>query len=73
MARGYNLQMHGKAGLYGQVRLEDPEEKTAIYHEPFNVNKTTTMNMYSGVPTDRKPKEPRISPDSCPQISRPGT
>lgn len=59
--------MHGNGGLYGQVCLDDPEEKTGIYHEPFNINGNSNLNMYSGVPLDRKPKEGRTPPEGCPQ------
>lgn len=41
-----NLNANGH--VYGQVSLDDPEEKSAIYHEPFN------MNLYAGLMPGRK-------------------
>lgn len=44
-----NVKSNGH--VYGQVSVEEPEDKTAIYHEPFN------MNMYSGITPGRKALE----------------
>lgn len=46
--------MNSNGHVYGQVSVDEPEDKTAIYQEPYN------MNMYTGVPPPgtRKTIEP---------------
>lgn len=42
------VNVNANGHVYGQVSVDEPEDKTAIYHEPFN------MNMYSGLTPGRK-------------------